>query len=225
MQGGTMAEAGFWIHPDAIVETEDIGARTRIWAFCHLMPGVVIGKDCNVGEHVFVETGAHIGNYVTIKNGVQVWEGITLEDDVFVGPNAVFLNDRYPRSPRSEAAGNRYAAKDWLEETVVRKGASIGGNATLMCGVEIGRYAVVGAETLVTATVPDYALVVGVPGKVKGWACICGRPLRGQAPQYACSVCGRTYVETDGVLAPRAATGEDGSRPIRDPRSGHTRPV
>jgi UDP-2-acetamido-3-amino-2,3-dideoxy-glucuronate N-acetyltransferase len=134
---------------------------------------------------------------------VQVWEGVVLEDDVFVGPSAVFCNDRYPRSPRSEAAGDRYKAHDWCEGVVVGHGASIGANATVVCGVRIGRYALVAAGAVVTRSAPDFALVMGAPGRAAGWVCMCGRTLLGEG-EMRCEACGRGYVEQGGALVNRA---------------------
>jgi len=200
--GGRMETNGdFWIHPDAIVETDSIGAGTRIHAFCHVMAGTVVGERCNLGEHVFVETGAVIGDRVTVKNGVQVWEGVRLEANAFVGPNVVFLNDRYPRSPRSPAAGDRYATKDWLQETLVQEGGTIGGNATILPGLQIGRYALVAAGAVVTKSVPAHGVVMGAPAREVGYVCTCGRRLgAAKERQYACTACGRTLLDEAGVL-------------------------
>ncbi|MBN1672224.1 MAG: N-acetyltransferase [Kiritimatiellae bacterium] len=197
---------GFWLHPDALVDAECIGKGTRIYAFSHVMAGVTIGEQCNLGEHVYVETGAVIGNRVTVKNGVQVWEGITLEDDVFVGPGVVFLNDRYPRSRFSVGAGDRYQTKGWLEPTVVREGAAIGGNATILCGLEIGRYATVGAGAVVTRSVAPHTLVLGAPALVHSLICACGKPFAGDGREYACPHCGRAYAVEAGVPRPLHAT-------------------
>lgn len=180
----------WWSHPQSIVESETIGARTRVWAFAHVMKGARIGADCNIGEHVFVESGAVVGDRVTLKNGVQIWEGITLENDVFIGPNATLTNDRFPRSPRSAAAGERYHDKRWLENTLIREGVSIGANATILCGIEIGEYATVGAGAVVTRSVPPYSLVLGSPAKVAGLVCYCGKPL---PHTLSCPYCSCSY--------------------------------
>ncbi len=157
-------------HPTALVESESVGAGTRIWAFAHVLKGAKIGRDCNVGDHAFVEGGARVGNRVTLKNGVAVWDGVRLGDDVFVGPFAVFTNDRAPRSPRFEGVHLRYASPEgWRVETRVERGASIGANATIVCGVTIGRFAMVAAGAVVTRDVPAYALVAGVPARPLGW--------------------------------------------------------
>jgi len=146
-----------FVHEHAICETDDVGDGTRIWAFAHVLPGATIGRDCNICDGVFVEGGATIGDRVTVKCGVQLWDGIDLHDDVFVGPNATFTNDPYPRS------------RQWLEtypRTVVRAGASIGANATILPGLEIGEGAMVGAGAVVTRSVPAGAVVVGNPGRI-----------------------------------------------------------
>jgi UDP-2-acetamido-3-amino-2,3-dideoxy-glucuronate N-acetyltransferase len=150
----------FFSHPNAIVESTRIGKGTRIWAFTHILPGAVIGEDCNLCDQIFIENEVTIGNRVTIKSGVQLWDGITLEDDVFVGPNATFTNDPFPRS------------KHYPESftcTLVRKGASIGANATILPGLTVGQYAMIGAGTVVTKDVPAYAIVVGNPARIVGY--------------------------------------------------------
>jgi len=146
----------FFQHSHALVESAAIGADTRIWAFVHVLPGARIGADCNICDHVFIENDVVIGDRVTIKCGVQVWDGVRLEDDVMVGPNATFTNDMYPRSKQPFE----------LKSTVVKAGASIGANATILCGITIGRGAMVGAGSVVTRDVPDRALVVGNPARV-----------------------------------------------------------
>jgi UDP-2-acetamido-3-amino-2,3-dideoxy-glucuronate N-acetyltransferase len=147
-------------HPDARVETEAIGPRTRIWAFAHVLEGARIGADCNICDHTFIEGGAQVGDRVTLKCGVQLWEGVTLEDDVFVGPNATFTNDPFPRSKRHPVAYAR---------TLVRHGASIGANATILPGVTVGTQAMIGAGAVVTRDVPARAIVIGNPGYVAGY--------------------------------------------------------
>ncbi len=147
-----------FIHAHALVEQgASVGARTRVWAFTHLLPKAVIGSDCNICDHVFIENDVKVGNRVTIKCGVQLWDGITLEDDVFVGPNATFTNDPFPRSRHYPEA---------FSCTVVRRGASIGGNATILPGVTIGEGAMIGAGAVVTKDVPAGAVVMGNPAKI-----------------------------------------------------------
>lgn len=147
-------------HPDARVETSEVGAGTRIWAFAHVLKGARIGAGCNICDHTFIEGGAVVGDRVTLKCGVQLWEGVTLEDDVFVGPNATFTNDPFPRSRRKPAAYAR---------TVVKRGASIGANATILPGITIGSHAMVGAGAVVTRDVPSHAIVMGNPAVVTGY--------------------------------------------------------
>lgn len=197
-------DKGFWAHSMALVESKALGCGTRVWAFSHVMQGAIIGRDCNIGEHVFVENGAAIGDRVTVKNGVQIWEGVTLNDDVFVGPNVAFTNDRHPRSPRSKAAGDRYESKGWLEKTVVGDGAAIGANATIICGITIGKYAVIGAGSVVTESVAPFSVVMGVPALCRGFACICGRSLGPEniMKETVCANCGRSYSVRGGCLRP-----------------------
>jgi UDP-2-acetamido-3-amino-2,3-dideoxy-glucuronate N-acetyltransferase len=183
-----------YAHPAAIVETHQIGAGTRIWAFTHIMQGASIGANCNIGEQCFVESGVVIGDNVTIKNGNMVWEGVTLEDGVFVGPNVSFTNDLYPRSPRLEQVHARYCDRRWLVPSLVKQGASLGAGAVIVAGVVVGEFSMVGAGAVVTRNVPPYALVVGNPAHVKGWICQCGQPLKWQAEIVTCSSCGLDLV-------------------------------
>jgi len=155
-----MSERNYFVHPNAICESESIGKDTRIWAFAHILKNVTIGEDCNICDYVFIENGVIIGNRVTIKNGISVWHGVTLEDDVFLGPNCVLTNDMYPRSKGYEAP---------VINTVIKKGASVGANATIICGVTLGRFCMIGAGAVVTKDVPDYAVVMGNPAKFKYW--------------------------------------------------------
>jgi UDP-2-acetamido-3-amino-2,3-dideoxy-glucuronate N-acetyltransferase len=190
-----------FVHPLALCESGEIGARTRIWAFAHVLPGARIGADCNVCDHAFVEGGALVGNSVTIKNNVLLWDGVTVEDEVFLGPNAVFTNDLRPRAAFKKG-------REELLPTLVRQGATIGANATVVCGVTVGRWAFVGAGAVVSADVPDHALVVGNPARHVGWACVCGERL----PETLACGCGRSYRSTPaGTLEERrSGTGHDG---------------
>jgi len=157
------------VHSTAIVESSKIGAGTQIWAFAHIMPDVSIGTNCNIGDGVFIENGVRIGNGVTIKNNVLLWKGVTIEDYVFLGPNAVFCNDRFPRSPRMPGIEDLYKDEsNWLAETTVEEGVSIGANATIVCGVRLGCYSMVGAGSVVTHDTEPYSLVIGNPAKKIG---------------------------------------------------------
>ena len=160
MSTASATRAQIFAHPESRVESSDIGARTRVWAFAHILKGARIGSDCNVCDHTFIEGGAVVGDRVTLKCGVQLWDGVTLEDDVFVGPNATFTNDPFPRSRRKPPQFSR---------TVVRRGASIGANATILPGIIIGTGAMVGAGAVVTRDVPAGAIVVGNPAAVSGY--------------------------------------------------------
>lgn len=146
-----------FVHDHALLETSKVGAGTRVWAFAHVLPGAVIGKECNICDHVFIENQVAVGDRVTVKCGVQLWDGVTLEDDVFIGPNVTFTNDHSPRS-------KRYLPKPG--KTLVRQGASIGANATILPGLTIGRDAMVGAGAVVTRSVPANAVVVGNPARI-----------------------------------------------------------
>ena len=182
-----------FVHERALCESANVGPRTRVWAFAHVMAGATIGADCNVGDHAFVESGARLGDRVTVKNGVAVWDKVTIEDEVFLGPNAAFTNDLRPR------AGFRKTSDAFLP-TVIRRGATIGANATIMCGVTIGAAAFVGAGGVVLRDVPAHALVVGNPARQIGWVCSCGERL----PASLTCGCGRGYriVSPDAGLAP-----------------------
>ncbi len=189
-----------YIHPSALVETDEIGTGTRVWAYSHLMQGAVVGQDCNIGEHCFIETGAQVGNRVTIKNGNMLWEGVVIEDGAFIGPNVFFTNDRYPRSPRLEQAARRYRDRNWLVTTVVKQGASLGAGAVIVPGVTIGEYAMVGAGSIVTRDVPPYALVIGNPARGRGWMCQCGQPLGFSGDDARCVECGRSYMKQGNAI-------------------------
>ncbi len=171
-------------HPLALVESDEIGAGTRVWAWAHVMKGARIGADCNIGEHCFIEKGAVLGDRVTVKNGVAVWEGVTAEDDVFLGPNAALTNDLRPRSKAYHEAVRR---------TLLRKGATVGANATILCGITIGVHAMIGAGAVVTRDVPPHALVIGNPGRVVALVCRCGARLEKRRTLGVCGVCARRY--------------------------------
>ncbi|MFA4702001.1 acyltransferase [Pyrococcus kukulkanii] len=179
----------YFVHPTAVVEEDvEIGEGTRIWHFAHIRRRAKIGKNCNIGKDVYIDVGVEIGNNVKIQNGVSVYRGVKVEDDVFLGPHMTFTNDLYPRA----------FSQDWeVVPTLVKRGASIGANATIVCGVTIGEYAMVGAGSVVTKDVPPFGLVYGNPARLKGFVCYCGRPLKekiGEDESYVifkCSHCGR----------------------------------
>lgn len=183
-------------HADAtslISDDAQIGRGTRIWQFCNIMGGSVIGENCNIGQNVFVEGGVRIGSNVKVKNNVALYQGVICEDDVFLGPNCVFTNVINPRS--------FVERKHEFRETIIRKGATIGANATIVCGNTIGQYAMVGAGTVVTHDVGAYHLVAGNPGRHVGYVCMCGCKLQEEAGAWSCQECGRKYrVTADGVV-------------------------
>ncbi len=182
-----------FIHESAYVDDgAKIGADTKVWHFCHVLGGAVIGERCSLGQNVVVMNGVRIGNNVKIQNNVSVYEGVELEDDVFCGPSMVFTNVINPRShvPR----------KTEYRKTLVKRGTSIGANATIVCGVTLGDYSFIGAGSVVTADVQPYALVVGVPGKRVGWMCQCGERLP-DSGNGTCVKCGSSYrAEGKGIM-------------------------
>jgi len=195
--------ADYFVHESSYVdEGVQIGAGTKIWHFCHVQPGARIGPGCTLGQNVNVGNNVRIGRGVKIQNNVSVYEGVELEDDVFCGPSMVFTNDLTPRSPYPKGRAN-------YQQTRVRRGASIGANATVLGGVTIGCWALVAAGAVVTADVPDYALVAGMPARQVGWACECGQPLPGKAAEageavpLVCAACGRAYALVEGRLEER----------------------
>lgn len=175
-----------FIHPQAIVETDAIGDRTQIWAFTHILPGVEIGENCNICDHVFIENGVKIGNGVTIKTHVSLWTGAIVEDYCFIGPNVAFVNDLYPRSHRNPELQQRYFGGEderWYRApTLICEGASLGANATILCGVKVGYYAMVAAGAVVTRDVQPFELVVGVPARPVGWVDRQGHKVSEQPP-------------------------------------------
>ena len=180
------------IHESAYVdEGAQIGAGTRVWHFCHVLGGAVIGERCSLGQNVVVMNGVRIGNNVKIQNNVSVYEGVELEDDVFCGPSMVFTNVVNPRSHVSR--------KNEYRRTLVKRGATIGANATIVCGATLGEYAFIGAGSVVTNDVPAYALIVGVPGKRIGWMCACGERLP-DSGKGTCKACGSSYESRDDVI-------------------------
>ncbi len=184
-----MVECPFLVHPSSYVdEPVDIGEGTQIWHFCHISKNTSLGKGCKIGQNVFIASGVTIGDNVKIQNNVSVYAGVTLEDDVFCGPSMVFTNIKTPRS-----AFVRNTSADHLP-TLVKRGASIGANATIVCGTTLGCHALVGAGAVVTRDVPDYAIVLGNPARQRGWACQCGVRLVFEAEKGKCPECTRTYL-------------------------------
>ena len=183
----------YFAHESSYIDDgAQIGKGTKIWHFCHVMPGAVIGERCNLGQNVVVMGGTRIGNNVKIQNNVSIYEGVVLEDDVFCGPSCVFTNVTNPRSHVSR--------KSEYRQTLVRRGSSIGANATIVCGVTLGEYSFVGAGAVVTSDVPDFALMVGVPARRVGWMCRCGERLAEGQGEVVCGACGTRYQEADGLL-------------------------
>src|ERR1017187_1383528 len=177
-------DAPVFVHPDALVdEGATVGSGTRVWAFAHILKGAVVGEDCNICDHTFIEGKVRLGNRVTLKCGVFLWDGVVAEDDVFIGPAAAFVNDLRPRSRNIH----------WkCTATLLREGCSIGTNATILAGLAIGRFAMVGAGAVVTRDVADYALVVGNPARFRRWLCRCGQNLTFRKSSAVCN-CGRRY--------------------------------
>lgn len=185
-----------FIHESSYVDDgAEVGAGTKIWHFCHVMEGAIIGDRCSLGQNVVVMKGVRVGSNVKIQNNVSIYEGVELEDDVFCGPSMVFTNVLTPRShvPR----------KHEFRRTLVRRGASIGANATIICGVTLGEYCFIGAGAVVHRDVPAYGLMAGVPARRIGWACQCGLRL---SADMRCAACGRMYVLDAGELSPVADT-------------------
>ena len=181
------------IHQSAFVDKgAKIGAGTKVWHFCHVMPKSVIGERCVLGQNVVVMNGTKIGNNVKIQNNVSIYEGVELEDDVFCGPSCVFTNVMNPRSHVSR--------KHEYRRTLVGRGSSIGANATIVCGTTLGTYSFIGAGAVVTSDVPDFALMVGVPARRIGWVCQCGVRLAVRDGKATCAECGWRYHEADGRL-------------------------
>jgi UDP-2-acetamido-3-amino-2,3-dideoxy-glucuronate N-acetyltransferase len=190
------ALSGVFIHESAFVDAgSQIGTGTKIWHFSHIMTGAVIGRNCNLGQNVFVANGVVLGNNVKVQNNVSIYTGVICEDDVFLGPSMVFTNVINPRS-----AINRKSA---YLQTIVRQGATIGANATVVCGNPIGRYAFIGAGTVVTKAIPDFALIVGNPGRQTGWMSRFGHRLHFDEHSRAqCPESGETYLLHDSKVIP-----------------------
>lgn len=193
----------YFAHESSYVDAgARVGKGTKIWHFCHVMAGAEVGARCNLGQNVVVMPGTRLGNNVKVQNNVSIYEGVVLEDDVFCGPSCVFTNVMNPRSHVSR--------KHEYRTTLVRRGASIGANATIVCGVTLGEYAFIGAGAVVNRDVPAYALMVGVPARRAGWMCQCGERLRLEAGNATCASCGASYREAGAELrqiAPPARQG------------------
>jgi UDP-2-acetamido-3-amino-2,3-dideoxy-glucuronate N-acetyltransferase len=190
-------DRSFFAHPTADVSPlASVGAGSKIWQHCQVREGVVIGTDCILSKSVYIDSGVQIGNNVKIQNGISVYHGVELEDGVFCGPHCVFTNDRRPRAINPD--GTLKSADDWtVSKTLVRRGASIGAHATVVCGITIGQWAMIGAGAVVTRDVPDYGLVYGNPARLRGFVCPCGEKLRetrgaavtSSEVEFACLTC------------------------------------
>lgn len=189
-----MEERPYFVHPSSFVdEPVTIGAETKIWHFCHVMKHSRIGARCNIGQNVVISPDVTIGNNVKIQNNVSVYTGCILEDDVFCGPSMVFTNVINPRS--------HVVRRDEYQTTLVKRGASLGANSTVVCGTTIGQYAFVGAGSVVTRDVPDYGLVYGNPARLRGWMCQCGIKLDfGAGPRASCAACNATYLKEGSCI-------------------------
>lgn len=181
----------FFVHESSYIDDEvQVGEGTKIWYFCHIQKGAIIGKNCNIGQNVNISNNVVIGNNVKIQNNVSVYEGVELEDYVFCGPSMVFTNDLTPRSKYPKSS-------DSFKKTIVEYGATLGANSTIVCGNRIGRWAMIAAGSVVTKTVKNHSLMVGIPAKRVGWVCECGSILKSE---LVCDTCHREYKEISGFL-------------------------
>ena len=182
---------GYFVHPSAVIDEDAIiGENTRVWHWCHIMNDVIIGKSCNIGENAFIESGVRLGNNVKVKNNVAIYTGVECEDNVFLGPNCVFTNVSNPRSFVDR--------KREFKKTIIHEGATIGANSTIVCGNSIGKYAFVGAGSVVTKSVPQYNMVIGNPAKFYAYVCKCGNKLN---EELVCEACGTNYIDKpDGSI-------------------------
>jgi UDP-2-acetamido-3-amino-2,3-dideoxy-glucuronate N-acetyltransferase len=172
----------YFVHPTAVVDDPvEIGDHTQIWHFSHVMAGAKIGEHCIIGQNVFIAPGAILGNNIKLQNNVSIYDGVILEDHVFCGPSMVFTTRSF------------ISRKKEFRKTLVKKGATIGANATIVCGYMIGQYAFIGAGSVVTKDIPDYALVYGNPGRVKGWVCECAEEIAFRSGKAVCHACGKGY--------------------------------
>lgn len=192
--------SNYYVHPSSVVdENVIIGDNTKIWHFCHVQSGAKIGSNCSFGQNVNISNNVVIGNGCKVQNNVSIYEGVILEDDVFCGPSCVFTNDLTPRAKYPKGHQN-------YKRTIVEQGASIGANATIVCGHKLGKWSLIGAGAVVTSDVPNYALMLGVPAKQKGWVCECGEILYidskelnddsfiSKEKDFKCTKCGREYI-------------------------------
>ena len=177
----------YFAHPTSVIDDgAEVGEGTRVWHWCHIMKGAKVGKNCNIGENAFIESGVILGDNVKVKNNVALYTGLECENNVFIGPNAVFTNVANPRSFIDR--------KNEFKKTVIKEGATIGANATIVCGHDIGEYAFVGAGSVVTKAVPPYTMVVGNPAKKRAYVCRCGCKLN---TNLICTECGKKYMADD----------------------------
>lgn len=188
-----MENKEYFVHESSYIDEPcEIGKGTKIWHFSHIMSNCKIGENCNIGQNVVISSDVVLGNNVKIQNNVSVYTGVVCEDDVFLGPSCVFTNVINPRS--------FIARKDEYRKTVIHKGASIGANATIVCGHDIGKYAFVGAGSVVTKDVPDYALVVGNPARIRYYVCECSEKMEFVEDAFKCKKCGKEYIKKNEVI-------------------------
>ena len=181
----------YFIHPKALVETKNIGEKTSIWAFTHVLPKAIIGKNVNINDHCFIENDVKIGDNVTIKCGVYLWDGISVEKNVQIGPGVAFVNDKHPRAKN----------KKYIQlKTLLKEGSSIGANATILGGISIGTYSLVGAGSVVTKDIPDFTLTYGNPAKVVGFLCVCTKKLKFADKKITCT-CGRNFIKKGKIIS------------------------
>jgi len=205
----------YFVHPSSFVDpSARVGRGTKVWHFCHVMAGAEIGEDCSLGQNVFVGRNVRVGNRVKVQNNVSLYEGVVLEDDVFCGPSAVFTNVKTPRAAYPRNTSGHYL------RTLVKRGATIGANATVVCGATIGEWAFVAAGAVVTRDVSPYAVAAGVPARVVGWACECGAPLALDDAEGACRECGRRYIRNGGGVRPVGRSGGDRDTDLRPEARG-----
>lgn len=186
----------YFVHSSSFIDDgAEIGAGTKIWHFCHIMPNAKIGSDCNIGQNVFVASGVIVGNGVKIQNNISIYAGVVIEDDVFLGPSMVFTNVVNPRSHVNR--------RDEYQTTLIKRGSTIGANATIVCGITLEEYSFVGAGAVVTQDIPAYSLVYGTPAKIRGWMCKCGNQLNfHEQGQAVCQSCGDVYRRHDQLVSP-----------------------